>query len=148
MKKTVTENHNISEAAGGNVAEELIAQQNPGAEFVIGDDDEPEAGKVEAEESEAAEEPEAAQKPEAAQEPEVAEKHETHQEPEAARETPLEENIKNKGRKAQGFTGTVVLIGAASYLDGGTRFLKNAPVKITDKNMYEHLLKTGLFVHF
>lgn len=142
MKKTVTENHNISEATGGNVAEELIAQQNPGAEFVIGDDDEPEAGKVETEEQEAAQETEAAQKPE------VAEEREVHQETEAARETPPEENIKNKGRKAQGFTGTVVLTGAASYLDGGTRFQKNVPVKITDKNMYEHLLKTGLFVHF
>lgn len=141
MKKTVTENHNISEAAGGNVAEELIAQQNPGAEFVIGDDDEPEAGKGENEE------PEAVQEAEAAQKTEVTEERETHQEPEAVRETPLEENIKNKGRKAQGFTGTVVLTGAASYLDGGVRFQKNIPVKITDKTMYEHLIKTGLFVH-
>lgn len=131
MKKTVTENHNISEAAGENVAEELIAQQNPGAEFVIGTDDEPENEKAEA-----------------VQEPETPRKPESPEEPEAARETSPEENTKNKGRKVQGFSGTVVLTGAASYLDGGTRFLKNIPVNITDKNMYEHLLKTGLFVHF
>ncbi len=130
MKKTVTENHNIRETAGENVAEELIAQQNPGAEFVIGTDDEPETEKADTEEAGDVQEPEAPE------------------EPEAAGEMPTEENTKNKGRKVQSFSGTVVLTGAASYLDGGTRFLKNDPVKITDKNMYEHLLKTGLFVHF
>lgn len=136
MKKTVTENHNIRETAGENVAEELIAQQNPGAEFVIGTDDEPETKKADTEEAGGVQEQEMPQEPEAPEESE------------AAGETPPEENTKNKGRKVQSFSGTVVLTGAASYLDGGTRFLKNDPVKITDKNMYEHLLKTGLFVHF
>lgn len=46
----------------------------------------------------------------------------------------------------EAFSGTVVLTGAATYLDSGTRYFKNKPVSITDKEAYEHLVKTGLFI--
>ena len=51
---------------------------------------------------------------------------------------------KEEGQKV--FDGTVVLTGAATYMDSGIRYFKNKPVKVTDQRVYEQLLRTGLFV--
>lgn len=56
-------------------------------------------------------------------------------------------NIVEQKEVQKEFQGTVVLTGAATYLDSGIRYFKNKPVKVSDQRVYEQLLKTGLFVH-
>lgn len=130
MGRKVTENHTIAEQEKGNAAEELIKQQNATEEFVMG------------------EEPEDTQKPE--------EEKTTDSVSELVSDQlelfePAEGKKKDKEKsdpepEEESFTGTVVLTGAATYLDSGTRYFKNKPVSITDKEAYEHLVKTGLFI--
>lgn len=130
MGRKVTENHTIAEQEKDNVAEELIKQQNATEEFVMGA--EPEDTQKQEEEKTADSVSEL-----------VSDQLELFE--------PLEEENKTKGKadpeqEEETFSGTVVLTGAATYFDSGTRYFKNKPVSITDKEAYEHLVKTGLFI--
>jgi len=123
MAKKVTDGHKVTEAVEKNVAEELISQQNETEEFIIGNDI-----PVTAEEAEKKEKPGAAENAES----------------DKLKETKVEEVVK---ASENSFLCNLTLVKAASYADCGMRFFKNVPVSITNKRVYEHLIKTGLFVH-
>ncbi len=53
---------------------------------------------------------------------------------------------KEEGQQKNVFERTVVLTGAATYMDAGIRYFKNKPTNVTDQKAYEQLLRTGLFV--
>lgn len=120
MGRKASENHNISENLTGNIAEELIQQQNVSKEFILGDEDQ--------------------------EEMQVQEEKKGIAELERKINMDQEEN-NTKEKQVEKIAGTVILIKAATYFDCGIRFIKNKPVKIFDQKVYEHLLKTELFIH-
>lgn len=130
MARKVSENHVVSEQETGNAAEELIKQQNAGEEFVMGE-----------EELEKASKPKETEKAAAADTVQelVSDQVALSNAPEDAEKVGVETEKKS-------FSSTVVLTGASTYLDSGTRYVKNVPMMITDRRAYEHLIKTGLFV--
>ena len=109
----------------GQGVEELIKQQGVGEEFVLGENEE--------------------------------EKEENEQEKQKEEEnSAMEEVLGNKNsftekdqeevQQEKGFEKIVMLTGATTYLDSGTRYFKNKQVKVAEKETYERLLRTGLFV--
>lgn len=128
MGRKVTENHTIADQEKGNAVEELIKQQNAAEEFVMGA------------------EPEDTQKPKEEKTADSVSELVSDQ-LELFEPQEKEKKVKEKVEpEEESFIGTVVLTGAATYLDFGTRYFKNKPVSITDKEAYEHLVKTGLFI--
>ncbi len=142
MGRKVTENHKVTEQSGQGAAEDLIKQQ--AENFVL--------GKGEEDSQEADADKEADQQKEEQQEGDVKTAQEEFQQelPGDAvetREGSAELAEKETDQQKNVFEGIVVLTGAATYMDAGTRYFKNKPIKITDQRVYEQLLRTGLFVH-
>lgn len=129
MARKVSENHVVSEQETGNAAEELIKQQNAGEEFVMGEEVE-----------------EKTSKPEEAVKEDSADSVQELVSDQVALDIPEDAEKVGVETEKKAFSGTVVLTGASTYLDSGTRYVKNVPVMITDRRAYEHLIKTGLFV--
>ena len=148
MGRNVEENHKIVEQTDYGAAD-LIKQQNIAGEFVLGECEEetPEADtrKGDAEDSAELAEKEESQQKEEQQEGDkidTADQEESLQELLGNSELVEKEEIQQKKE----FEGTVVLTGAATYLDSGIRYFKNKPTKVTDQRTYEQLLRTRLFV--
>lgn len=145
MGRKVTENHKVVEQNSQGAAEELIKPQNAAEDFVLGEREE-EIQEVDTGEEEDGQK-EGQQKGDKIG---TADQGELPQEllgdsvetAEGAAELAGEE----EGGKKKAFEGTVVLTGAATYLDSGVRYFKNKPTKVSDQKAYEQLLRTGLFV--
>lgn len=145
MGRKVTENHKVVEQSSQGAAEDLIKQQNAAEDFVLGEREEEsqeaDAGKEEGQQKENQRGGEGSSV--------------TNQE--KSMKELLEDSVETKegaelvgkeeGQQEKVFDGTVVLTGAATYMDCGIRYFKNKPVKVTDQRVYEQLLRTGLFVH-
>ena len=145
MGRKVTENHKVVEQSSQGAAEDLIKLQNAAEDFVLGEREE-ESQKVDAGKEEG-------QKKEDQRGGEGS----SVTDQEKSMKELLEDSVETKegaelagkeeGQKEKVFDGTVVLTGAATYMDSGIRYFKNKPVKVTDQRVYEQLLRTGLFVH-
>ncbi len=130
MGRKVTENHKIVEQCAQGAAEDLIKEQNAMEDFVLGEMEETQS--------------ENDINSEIIEDDKI--KNETIEDNVENVEI-FEDLIKNEGEQQEKlFEGTVMLTGAATYLDSGIRYFKNKPTKVTDKKVYEQLLKTGLFV--
>lgn len=144
MGKKVTENHKVVEQSSQGAAEDLIKQQNAAEDFVLGEREEesPEAdaGKEEVQQKEEQREGEGSG--ETDWEKSMQELLDDSVETKEGAEMAGKEEVQQK----KVFEGTVVLTGAATYMDSGIRYFKNKPVKVTDQKAYEQLLRTGLFV--
>ncbi len=108
----------------GQGAEELLKQQGVGEEFVLGENEE---DKEENEQKE--DEENGVMKEELL----------------GNNNSPVEKD-QEEVKQEKEFEKIVMLIGATTYLDSGTRYFKNKQVKVTEKETYERLLRTGLFV--
>lgn len=135
MGRKVEENHKIVEQPDYGAAD-LIKHQNITGDFVLGEREEEtqeaDTGKEEGQQ-------ESGEIGTADQEESLGDSVETTED---AAELVGEEESQQKKE----FKGTVVLIGAATYLDSGIRYFKNKPAKVSDQRVYEQLLRTGLFV--
>lgn len=124
MGRKVTDNHKVVEQNSQGAAEELIKQQNAAEDFVLGEREEEtqvtDTGKEEGLQKEG------------------------QQEGGEIDAADLAGEKESQQKKI--FERTVVLTGAATYLDSGVRYFKNKPAKVTDQRTYEQLLRTGLFV--
>lgn len=144
MGKKVTENHKVVEQSSQRAAEDLIKQQNAAEDFVLGkreeESTEEDAGKEEGQQKEEQREGEGSG--EMDREKSIQELLEDSVETKEGAELAGKE----EGQQKKVFEGTVVLTGAATYMDSGIRYFKNKPVKVTDQRAYEQLLRTGLFV--
>lgn len=130
MGRKVTENHKIVEQCAQGAAEDLIKEQNAMEDFVLGEMEETQS--------------ENDINSEIIEDDKI--KNETIENNVENVEI-FEDLIKKEGEQQEKlFEGTVMLTGAATYLDSGIRYFKNKPTKVTDKKVYEQLLKTGLFV--
>lgn len=145
MGRKVTENHKVVEQSSQGAAEDLIKQQNAAEDFVLGEREEEsqeaDAGKEEGQQKEDQRGGEGSSVTD--QEKSMKELLEDSVETKEGAELAGKE----EGQKEKVFDGTVVLTGAATYMDSGIRYFKNKPVKVTDQRVYEQLLRTGLFVH-
>ncbi len=145
MGRKVTENHKVVEQSSQGAAEDLIKQQNAAEDFVLGEREEEsqaaDAGKEEGQQKEEQREDEGS----GATDPEKSMKELLEDSAETKEGTELAG--KEEGQQKNVFERTVVLTGAATYMDSGIRYFKNKPVKVTDQRVYEQLLRTGLFVH-
>lgn len=108
----------------GQGAEELLKQQGVGEEFVLGENEE------DKEENEQKED----------------EENGVMKEELLGNNNSLIEKDQEEVKQEKEFEKIVMLIGATTYLDSGTRYFKNKQVKVTEKETYERLLRTGLFV--
>lgn len=144
MGRKVTENHKIVEQCVQGAAEDLIKEQNAMEEFVLGEIEETQSESNIS--SEIIEETQL----ESNMNSEIIEKDKIKNET-------IKDNVENveiledlikkeKEQQEKLFEGTVMLTGAATYLDSGIRYFKNKPIKVIDKKVYKQLLKTGLFV--
>ena len=140
MGRKVTENHKAVEQNSQESAEELIKQQNAAEDFVLGEreeeNQEADTGKGEGQQ-------EGGVIGAADQEEALLEL--PGDSVETAEDT-AELTGEEEGQQKKAFERTVVLTGAATYLDSGVRYFKNKPAKVTDQRAYEQLLRTGLFV--
>lgn len=145
MGRKVTENHKVVEQSSQGAAEDLIKLQNAAEDFVLGEREEEsqevDAGKEEGQKKEDQRGGEGSSVTD--QEKSMKELLEDSVETKEGAELAGKE----EGQKEKVFDGTVVLTGAATYMDSGIRYFKNKPVKVTDQRVYEQLLRTGLFVH-
>lgn len=142
MGRKVEENHKVVEQINQGTAEDLIKQQNAAEDFVLGESEE-ETQKEGIGQKE--------EQPESDTDSDIVEQKELLQE---LLENSVETRENSKelvrlegGQQKEAFEGTVILTGAATYLDSGIRYFKNKPVKVVEQRVYEQLLKTGLFVH-
>lgn len=134
MGRKVEENHKVIEQNSHEAAEDLIKQQNSIGDFVLGENEE-EPQQEEAQQKEVQQEGDT--------DSSLTEQEERMKEFSA--EPTRQEEIQQEKVL---FEGVVILTGAATYLDSGTRYFKNKPAKITDRRVYEQLIRTGLFAHF
>lgn len=144
MGRKVTENHKVVEQSSQGAAEDLIKQQNAAEDFVLGEREEEsqaaDAGKEEGQQKEEQREDEGS----GATDPEKSMKELLEDSAETKEGTEL--SGKEEGQQKNVFERTVVLTGAATYMDAGIRYFKNKPTNVTDQKAYEQLLRTGLFV--
>ena len=144
MGRKVTENHKVVEQSSQGAAEDLIKQQNAAEDFVLGEREEEsqaaDAGKEEGQQKEEQREDEGS----GATDPEKSMKELLEDSAETKEGTELAG--KEEGQQKNVFERTVVLTGAATYMDAGNRYFKNKPTNVTDQKAYEQLLRTGLFV--
>lgn len=110
----------------GQGAEELIKQQGVGEEFVLGENEE--------------------EKEENEQEKQREEENSAMEEEVLGNKNSFTEKDQGEVQQEKGFEKIVMLTGATTYLDSGTRYFKNKQVKVAEKETYERLLRTGLFV--
>ncbi len=110
----------------GQGAEELIKQQGVGEEFVLGENEE--------------------EKEENEQEKQKEEENSAMEEEVLGNKNSFTEKDQGEVQQEKGFEKIVMLTGATTYLDSGTRYFKNKQVKVAEKETYERLLRTGLFV--
>ena len=144
MGRKVTENHKVVEQSSQGAAEDLIKQQNAAEDFVLGEREEEsqaaDAGKEEGQQKEEQREDEGS----GATDPEKSMKELLEDSAETKEGTELAG--KEEGQQKNVFERTVVLTGAATYMDAGIRYFKNKPTNVTDQKAYEQLLRTWLFV--
>lgn len=110
----------------GQGADELIKQQGVGEEFVLGENEE--------------------EKEENEQEKQKEEENSAMEEEVLGNKNSFTEKDQEEVQQEKGFEKIVMLTGATTYLDSGTRYFKNKQVKVAEKETYERLLRTGLFV--
>ncbi len=145
MGRKVTDNHKVVEQNSQGAAEELVKQQNAVEDFVLGEREEvsqeADTGKEEGQQKEGRQE---------GGEIVAADQEEALLELSGDSIETEEDTTKlagaEEGQQKKVFERTVVLTGAATYLDSGVRYFKNKPAKVTDQRAYEQLLRTGLFV--
>lgn len=138
MGRKVTENHKVTEQSDQGVAEDLIKQQNAAENFILGEGEE-ESQEADAEKEENQQEGDMKTVQEEFLQELLGNAVET-------RESSVELAEEKESQQKNVFEGTVVLTGAATYLDSGVRYFKNKQVRVTNQRVYEQLLRTGLFV--
>lgn len=145
MGRKVTDNHKVVEQNSQGAAEELVKQQNAEEDFVLGEREEEtqeaDTGKGEGQQKKGQQEGGVI----GAADQEEALLELPGDSVETAEDT-AELTGEEEGQQKKAFERTVVLTGAATYLDSGVRYFKNKPAKVTDQRAYEQLLRTGLFV--